>query len=539
VVERNVANVDVVSSSLIARFVKPCRLGSYGVWQATTRCDFAAEGSFGLLKPFSLIGASSRNYPLVAILWQLRECQMTEDTKPAEIKNKVTITDAGPCKKKVAIEVPEDAVHGALGEQYKELKKDAMVPGFRKGHAPIKLLEKRFGKDIIEQVKLKLLASASDAALKDNEISALNDPDIEHDKITLPDTGPLKFEFEVEVQPEFELPATEGIELEKPAVTVTDEQLAEETTELLKRAGIWAPVEGGKVEKEDKVIADVVAKVEGEAEGRKTDNAEVDVRPIAMVGPVVVEKVDELLDGAKAGDTKTTTVDVPKTFYDESLRGKKVEVAITIRDIKRIKPAEMNEDFFKRYGVADEAELKTRMKEALESRAEQAAQTAMREQIYKYLNENTKFDLPEKIVADQSAQLLRRRYSNLLMRGMTAEQIHEQADQIKSSTDEQAKEQLKTFFIMNKLAKKFDIKVGEEEINGKVAQLAIQQGRRPEKVREEMVRDGSLASFGMQLGEEKCLEKLLASAKIVEPKEAPKKAKAPKKKAAGDKKADK
>jgi len=72
--------------------------------------------------------------------------------------------------------VPEDAVHGALDEQYKELKKDAVVPGFRKGRAPIKLLEKRFGKDIIEQVKLKLLASASDAALKDNEIAALNDP---------------------------------------------------------------------------------------------------------------------------------------------------------------------------------------------------------------------------------------------------------------------------------------------------------------------------------------------------------------------------
>jgi trigger factor len=466
---------------------------------------------------------------------------MSEATKSGEIKNKVTITDAGPCRKKVAIEVPEDAVHGALDEQYKELKKDAMVPGFRKGRAPIKLLEKRFGKDVIEQVKLKLLASASDAALKDNEISALNDPDIDHEKVQLPDSGALKFEFEVEVQPEFELPATEGIEVEKPAAAVTDEQLAEEIAHLLKRSGIWAPVEGGKVEKEDQVIADVVAKVEGEAEPRKIDNAQVEVRPVAMVGPVVAEKVDELLEGAKAGDTKSLTVDVQKTFYDESLRGKKVELAITIRDIKRIKPAEMNEDLFKRYGVADEAELKNRLKEALEARAEQAAQTAMREQVYKYLTENTKFDLPEKIVADQSAQLLRRRYSSLLMRGMTAEQIQEQADQIKSATDEQAKEQLKTFFIMNKLAKKLEIQVTEEEINGKVAQIAIQQGRRPEKVREEMVRDGSLASFGMQLDEEKCLEKLLASAKVVEAKEAPKKEKpkAPKKKAASDKKADK
>ncbi|HSV27216.1 MAG TPA: hypothetical protein VLH60_04915, partial [Sedimentisphaerales bacterium] len=84
---------------------------------------------------------------------------------------------------------------------------------------------------------------------------------------------------------------------------------------------------------------------------------------------------------------------------------------------------------------------------------------------------------------------------------------------------------------------KLDISVSEEEINGRVAQLAIQQGRRPEKVREEMVRDGSLASFGIQLREEKCLEKLLASAKIVEAKEAPKEPKLPRKKAKS-KKAD-
>jgi len=460
---------------------------------------------------------------------------MTEDAKSVEHKNTVTITDAGACKKKVAIEVPEETVHGALDGQYKELRRDATVPGFRKGKAPIKLLEKRFGKDVIEQVKLKLLSDASQAALKDNDITALNDPEIDHKNITLPDTGPLKFEFEVEVKPEFELPETDGIEVEKPAVAVTDKQLAEELEHLQRQAGIWAPVEGGEVEEDDQLIADVVVKTEGDAEGQKLDNTEVFVRPVTMVGPVIVEKADELLEGAKAGDTKSTTVDIPKTYYDEKYRGKKVEVSITIRDIKRIKPAEMDENFFKRFGVADEAELKKELREAMEKRAEQQARNSMSDQIYKYLLEKTKIELPENIVAAQSEQLLRRRYSNLLTRGMTVEQIQEKADEIKATTDEQAKEQLKIFFIMDKLASKLDVSVSEEEINGKVAQLAIKQNRRPEKVREEMVRDGSLASFGIQLREEKCLEKLLASAKIVEAKEAPRKPKPAKKKTAGKK----
>ncbi|HSW44233.1 MAG TPA: trigger factor, partial [Phycisphaerae bacterium] len=362
---------------------------------------------------------------------------MTEDAKSVEYKNVVTITDAGPCKKKVAIEVPEEAVHAALDEQYKELRKDAMVPGFRKGKAPIKLLEKRFGKDVIEQVKLKLLADASQAALKDNAISALNDPEIDHEKITLPDTGPLKFEFDVEVKPEFELPETDGIEVEKPAAAVGDEQIAEEMEYLRKQAGIWAPVEGGRVEKDDQVIANVVVKAEGDVEGQKFDNIEVYARRIAMVGPVVVEKTDELLEGATAGDTKSTTFDIPKTYYDEKYRGKKVEVSITVRDIKRIKPAEMDENFFRRFGVADETELKKELREALEKRAEQQARSAMSDQICKYLLEKTQFELPENIVAAQAEQLLRRRYSNLLTRGVTVEQIQEKADELKATTDEE------------------------------------------------------------------------------------------------------
>jgi trigger factor len=154
----------------------------------------------------------------------------------------------------------------------------------------------------------------------------------------------------------------------------------------------------------------------------------------------------------------------------------------------------------------------------------------MKDQIYKYLLTNTKFDLPESVVADQSAQLLRRQYANMLIRGMTTEQVQEEADKLKAVSDEQAKEQLRVFFIMEKLADRLGVSVSEEEINGKIAEIAIRRGRRPEKVREEMSRDGSLVSLGMQLREEKCLEKLLASAKITETKAAPDKQKLPRKK---------
>jgi trigger factor len=140
----------------------------------------------------------------------------------------------------------------------------------------------------------------------------------------------------------------------------------------------------------------------------------------------------------------------------------------------------------------------------------------MAEQIYKYMLDNTKFDLPVDVVGEQSTALLQRQYSNLMMRGLSREQIEEQMEQLRAGSEQQAKEQLKTFFIMAKIAEKFEIDVSEEEINGYIAQLAVQRGQRPERMREEMVRDGSLAQFRLQVREDKCIAKLLESARITE-----------------------
>jgi trigger factor len=441
---------------------------------------------------------------------------MAEEEQTAESKNTVIIKEAGPCKKKVSVEIPEEAVKNATEEQYETLRKGAIVPGFRKGRAPRRLLEKRFGKETNEQVKLKLLADASDSALKDNEIDVLRDPDIDFEEIELPEEGPLKFDFEVEVRPEFDLPELEGIAVEKTKLEVTDEQVKREIEQLQRWSGIWAPREGGAVELEDQIIADVVLKAEDVEEEQKLNNIEIYVRQNGFVGAVPVENLDEVLTGAKAGETRQTSVDVPKTYFREEYRGKKVDIKIAVKDIKCLTPAAMDEEFFKRFGVEDEDELREKMRDTLHGRLETQARTEMSEQVYKYLLDNTDFDLPVDVVADHSTTLLQRQYSNLLMRGLAREQVEEQMEQLQASSDQRAKEQLKTFFIMDKIAAKLEIDVTEEEINGHIAQLAIQQGQRPERMREGMVRDGSLAQFKLQVRENKCIAKLLESAKITE-----------------------
>jgi trigger factor len=452
-----------------------------------------------------------------------------EDNESAGPQNTVTIEDAGPCKKKVVIETPQEAIEQATDEQFKDLAKEAQIPGFRKGRAPRRLLEKRFGKEVGDQVKLKLLAEASESAVKDNDLQTLGEPDIDFEDIELPESGPLRFDFEVEVRPEFELPPLEGIPVTKTKLDVTDEQIDREVEQMQRLSGVWTPRdEDDPVEAEDQIVADVILDVEGVEEDEKLDNTEVYVRPNGFVGAVPVENLDGLLVGAKVGETKETTVEVPKTFFREEYRGRKVDVKIDIKDIKWLKPGPLDENLFNQIGVEDEEELREKIQDMLQSRLEQQGRTEMTEQIYEHLLDNADFELPLDIVGEQANMVLQRQYTNLIMRGLSREQVEEQLEQLQAGSEQQAEKQLKTFFIMDKVADELGVSVTDEEINGQIAQLAIQRGQRPEKMREQMERDGSLAQFSLQVRQNKCIAKLLETANVTEKK--PKKDKKSKKK---------
>jgi len=456
--------------------------------------------------------------------------------EPRTAKNTVTIEEVGPCKKKVAIEVPRETIDEEMDSQFGELQRDAVLPGFRKGRAPRRLIEKRFGKDIGEQVKLKLLAEASEAAVQAKSLDVLGEPDIDFEKITLPESGPLTFQFEVEVRPEFELPELEGIPVTRPALEVTDEQIDREVQQLQRLAGVWTPREDAAAEADDQLVADVLLNVEGVEEQEKLDNTEVYVRANGFVGPIPVEKLDEVLVGARPGDTREIDVEVSKTYFREEYRGKKVTGTIAVKEVKYLKPAELDEALLARFDAQDEDDLREKIRDALQSRIEEQARTQMTEQVHQYLLDKTDFDLPIDVVGRQAMSVLQRQYINLMVRGLSREQIEQQMEQLRAGSEEQARAQLKSFFIMDKVAKKLDISVTDEEVNGHVAQLAIQRGQRPERMREDMERDGSLAQFRLQVRDDKCIAKLLESAKVTqaEPEKKAAKPKARKSKAKED-----
>ncbi len=429
----------------------------------------------------------------------------------------VDLKDTGPWKKQVTITIPRGQLDKSLDAQYKELRGTALVPGFRKGRAPRRLIEKRFGSEVDDQVKLRVLAEAFEQMEKDHDFEVLGEPDFDPEKVELPHEGDLTVEYEVEVKPEFELPNLEGVRIEKPVFETTEERITEAVDQLRRRGGHVDEVSEEPAQEGDWITGDVTMTVEGVEEGgtEEKEDAYVHVGPTAVMG-VWIEDLGKTLTGCKVGDEKEFEGTVPDTHENEAYHGKKASFVLKVKSLRRLVLAELNAEFFDSFGVADEAELRREIAEDLERQADREVRQLMGQQVYNYLDENVTFDLPAGVAARHANRFMARRYYELLQQGVPNEQIEENLEKLKAASSEEANKQLKMSFVMEKVADKLDISVGEPEVNGVIARIAMRYGRRPERVRDEMAKEGRLESIREQIRDEHAVDKVLEMADIVD-----------------------
>src|SRR5688500_751734 len=427
----------------------------------------------------------------------------------------IKVEDAGPATKKVSIEIPRERIDAKLKEQFKELRQQAAIPGFRVGHAPQKLIEKRFSQDVKEQVRRTLISESYEQAVEKNNLQVIGEPQFDNpDAVQIPDEGSFTYSFEVEVQPEINLPDLSKLKVKKPKVQVTDENVQQALKNLTEQQGTLLPVEDRGVEAGDFVVGDVHVKLDGNVVGHQHD-AQIVARP-GRVGGIQIDDLGDQLAGAKPGEKREINARVPDTHPTEAIRGKDVVIEVAVKDIKKLEPAELNADFLESLGFTNEQELLDALREQMVERINMDVQTAMREQVNRHLLENVQIELPSKLSDRQVERVINRRAVDLMMRGVPREQVAANIERLQSGAKDEAIRELKLFFILQKIANDQNVDVDEAELNGRIAMLAAQRGTRPEKLKQEMSKDGSLANMYVQMREQKAVDKLLETAEIEE-----------------------
>jgi len=426
------------------------------------------------------------------------------------------IEDVGTLRKKVTVEVPRELIDSKFDENFGELAKTAQVPGFRIGRAPRQLIEKRFGRDVKEQVRLTLIGQSVEQALQQSELKTIGEPDFDPEKIEMPDEGPMSFSFEVEVRPEFDLPELKGIAITKPSPQVTDKDVADRIEAMRwNQAQLQPAPEGAAVKENDRLKVDLELQLPDKEPAQRSVTLDVHAQSIDGIPfPDLVEQ----LKGLRVGETKRIEQTIPDDYTDEALRGKQAVLTVTVKEIHQWQLPQVDQQFLSRAGFADRNELESYIRTELESQKGRQVRQAMQDQVRRYLLEKTQFELPQDLANRQSARALIRRVYDLMQLGIPRVLIEKRMDEIRATAHEEVVNDLKIQFIVEKIAELLDIDVSDEEVNGAIAQLAINAGRRPERVREEMIKEGTYESVRAAIKETKVINKLLEDANVTEEK---------------------
>jgi trigger factor len=432
-----------------------------------------------------------------------------------EFKYTIRVEDAGPATKRIFVDIPPERIADKLANQFKELRAEAHIPGFRPGHAPQKLVEKRFHADVREQVRRSLVSESYEQAIKSNSLNVLGEPEFQDaEKIQLPEAGPLSYSFLVEVQPQIKLPELKGLKVTRPKIAVNDENVEQALLNLRQQQGTLIPVENRGVEAGDYIVADVHVRLDQTVVGHQHD-VQMVVKPSRISG-IPVDDFATQLAGLKAGETRSVKAKAPDDHANEVLRGKFVDIDVAVKDLKRLELVELNKEFLEDMGFTSEAELRSALKNEMEERIKSDIQQSMRDQVSKYLLDSVPIELPTKLSDRQTDRVVGRRSVALMMRGMSQDQVQADTEALRTGAKEEAVRELKLFFILQQVAAEQKVEVSEGELNGRVASMAIPNGQRPEKLKQEMAKDGSLSNLYIQMREQKALDKILETAQVEE-----------------------
>jgi trigger factor len=422
----------------------------------------------------------------------------------------VEIKAVGPCRKHVRVTVPRSDLDHFRDEALREVADTAAVPGFRPGHVPRKLLERRFKKEIDDQVRQRVLLGSLEQMAEENAIDPINEPDFDIESLVLPEEGDFEYEFDVEVRPEFELPNYSGLKIKRPVKEITAADIDAQLHKFLKQYSTLVDKEG-PAEPGDVVVVDIEFTYRGELLRRLSDVA-VELKPRLQFPDGEISGFDQLMAGATVGTQRRVTVTISPEAESLEMRNEPVDALLTVKEVKLRRLPTVDARFLERIGVESEDELRDQISNALHRQVAFEQRQSARRQVLEKITESAHWELPESLVRKQVENALRREILEMQQAGFTTQEILARENQIRQRSISTTRQALKEHFVLDKIATKENIEATEVDLEAEIQMMALQRGENPRRVRARLVKSGVIENLAAQIRERKAIDFILKSA---------------------------
>jgi trigger factor len=422
----------------------------------------------------------------------------------------VQVRELSPIVREVQVELPPEVVAAELDRIYKGLRQRAKVPGFRPGHVPRNVLERRFGAEVNVEAASHLVTTTLADALRDASVQPVAEPVVQKDAVS--PGASFRYTLRCEVKPSIDPSDYFEVEVEGSTVSVRDEDLAAELERLRESRSELRPVEGRDVVQHgDFLVLDFDASVDGQP----FDGGVARDRLLQIGSRSAIPGFEEKLVGAVRGAPVELTLDLPADLGNKKIAGKRALFRVKVSEIKeRFVPA-LDDDFAKEVGGGETLdELKGKLRTELERRARDRADREVKERIVDAILGRTPFDVPPSLVEAELESGMREARLSLAMMGVDPSGVPLDERRMRRELRPRAERRARQRLLLEAVAEKEGVAVSDEEVEGAIRRHAEATGQALSKVRQGFLKPERKERLRAQIREEKVLDLLRSRARI-------------------------
>ncbi|WP_439239113.1 trigger factor [Lonepinella sp. BR2919] len=416
-----------------------------------------------------------------------------------------TIETTQGLERRVSITVPAENVKTAVGEETKRAAKNVRVDGFRKGHVPAQIVEKRFGASIRQDVLNDLLPRHFFDLMFKEKVNLAGRPTFAIEKFE--DGQDLVFTATFEVYPEVELKGLENIKVEKPTVEITEADVDNMVNVLRKQQATWSESKDA-AKAEDRVTIDFVGSVDGEEfeGGKATDFV------LAMGQGRMIPGFEDGIVGHKAGEQFDIDVTFPAEYHAENLKGKAAKFAITLKKVEVQVLPELTDEFVAKFGPNTKTvdDLRAEIRKNMQRELKNALVARVKQQVIDGLIAENAIEVPVSAV-DEEIEVLRKQAAQRF--GGNAQQT---AQLPRELFEEQAKRRVQVGLLFSAVIKANELKADEDLVKAMIADIASAYEQPAEVVEYYSKNNELMGNVRNVVLEEQAVNAVLAKAQVTE-----------------------